>query len=453
MDVHDIEPGRGWQERLEKGIEDGAAMLAIVTDEYSERAWCRRELREFRTPVCDEGKGGLWWLRPVFVLDALSGSRTRSMFEIGSAPTTRWQRDSAIAIIDSLVRDVLFGEVQRLRASRVPCQGVEVINWVPDTWTILELQRLMRPKPLSRIAYPGDGLPQLETATALRRVSGTGTAIIRGDSESMTTERPIVTFSAGDPPVEHLVRRGIGAPHVDDGVLRVARSVLRGNLDAAYAGNLRDGFTASLADDTGKVVIGPRFISFLGWPFSEKLTPAQVAHTLGLCRYVRVDPGFSTHGIEPFSETPDFGWAMARATTATRKLLFSRVSCVDVNSEAVGPRIAQILFAGKAFGFLGIMPGIAEEAMCALNANLAVYVVGAFGSAARLLAESLTTSELPDAFTHDSHESNAIFRRMLEGAKNAGCDDAPTEAFQKLQATLKTVGEDLNQLHNGLNGA
>jgi SLOG cluster2 len=144
---------------------------------------------------------------------------------------------------------------------------------------------------------------------------------------------------------------------------------------------------------------------------------------------------------------------MARATTATRKLLFSRVSCVDVNSEAVGPRIAQILFAGKAFGFLGIMPGIAEEAMCALNANLAVYVVGAFGSAARLLAESLTTSELPDAFTHDSHESNAIFRRMLEGAKNAGCDDAPTEAFQKLQATLKTVGEDLNQLHNGLNGA
>jgi hypothetical protein len=45
----------------------------------------------------------------------------------------------------------------------------------------------------------------------------------------------------------------------------VLASALRGNLDAAYAGYLRgDGFTASLADDTGKVVIGPRFISFLG---------------------------------------------------------------------------------------------------------------------------------------------------------------------------------------------
>ena len=162
MDVHDIEPGRGWQERLDKGIEDGAAMLAIVTDEYSQRAWCRRELREFRTPVYDSKGGKHWWLRPVFVLDALSGNRTRSMFEIGSAPTTRWQKGAATAIIDALVLDVLFGEVQRLRASRVESQEAEVINWVPDTWTILELQRLMRPKPLSKLVYPGDGLPQVE---------------------------------------------------------------------------------------------------------------------------------------------------------------------------------------------------------------------------------------------------------------------------------------------------
>jgi hypothetical protein len=40
---------------------------------------------------------------------------------------------------------------------------VELINWVPDTWTILELQRLKRPAQLTCIVYPGDGLPQLET--------------------------------------------------------------------------------------------------------------------------------------------------------------------------------------------------------------------------------------------------------------------------------------------------
>jgi hypothetical protein len=162
MDVHDIEPGQGWQDRLAKGLADGAAMLAIVTDEYSERAWCRQELREFRTPMRIKPKGRVWWLRPVFVLDALSGNRTRSMFEIGSAPTTRWQPDAAIAIIDSLVRDVLFGEVQRLRATLVKYKNVELINWVPDTWTLLELQRLKRPRKLTRVVYPGDGLPRVE---------------------------------------------------------------------------------------------------------------------------------------------------------------------------------------------------------------------------------------------------------------------------------------------------
>src|SRR5688572_28050562 len=60
MDVHDIEPGIGWQERLERGMEKGAAMLAIVTDEYSARAWCRRELRNFRTPYQLENRRNRW---------------------------------------------------------------------------------------------------------------------------------------------------------------------------------------------------------------------------------------------------------------------------------------------------------------------------------------------------------------------------------------------------------
>jgi hypothetical protein len=165
---------------------------------------------------------------------------------------------------------------------------------------------------------------------------------------------------------------------------------------------------------------------------------------------VRVDPGFSAEGTQAFAETPDFGWAMARATTATRKCLFSRIPCADINSEAVPPRVAEILFAGKAFGFQGVMPGIAEEAMCALRANLAVYIVGAFGGAARLLAESLTTSRWPDAFRIDAHESDPTFKRMLEGAKDAGCSDVPTDAFNELEATITSVREDLFRLHNGL---
>jgi hypothetical protein len=37
------------------------------------------------------------------------------------------------------------------------------VNWVPDTWTILELQRLLRPQLLRKLVYPGDGLPEEES--------------------------------------------------------------------------------------------------------------------------------------------------------------------------------------------------------------------------------------------------------------------------------------------------
>ena len=267
----------------------------------------------------------------------------------------------------------------------------------------------------------------------------------------MSSERPIVTFSAGDPPADDLVVRGLGTAHVDDGVLRVARAVLRKNLDAAYAGSLRgDGFTTSLADDTGKVVLGPRFISFLGWPFSANLTPAQIADTLGLCRFVLVDPGFPTSEVASISEALNSGWPMAQATTATRECLFSDQACTDINSEPVGRRVGQILFAGKAFGFLGLIPGIAEEALCALRSNLAVYIVGAFGGAARLLAEALTTSQMPEAFTIDAHRADKNFTNMIEGAEAAGMAGVPVQAFGQLQETIKEVRGDFGRLNNGL---
>jgi hypothetical protein len=39
---------------------------------------------------------------------------------------------------------------------------------------------------------------------------------------------------------------------------------------------------------------------------------------------------------------------------------------------------------------------------------------------------------------------------MLEGAKDAGCSDVPTDAFNELEATITSVREDLFRLHNGL---
>jgi len=461
MDVHDIEPGSGWKKRLEAGLDRGAAMLAVVTDEYSSRAWCRKELREFRTPWPEDAeRTSSWWLRPMFVLDALSGTATRSMFEVGSAPTTRWLPESATEVIDLLIRDILFGEVRRRQASQLAKPNAHVINWVPDTWTLLELTRLQRTASTEgddelAIVYPGDGLP-VEERSRLKEVFPhislhTFEEEYEGDGPTPKppeqTARAVVAFSAGDPPPKELLDLGLSPQHLDDAVLRLARTVLRGNHDIAYAGYLRGGgFAQDLSVDAGTVVPGPRFVSFLGWPFYDKLTPEQIADTLGLSRYVKIVPSdVEIARVVPWSYGPDFAWAMARATTETRRALFSKQTHLDIEDAEVGGRVAQILVAGKTQGFLGLMPGIAEEVLMALDNDLAVFIVGAFGGAARTLARFLAGGPWPPEFTFDAHIGERNFDRMREVADV----NQVRQRYSQLRSTLTRV-RDSQDLNNGL---
>jgi TIR domain len=104
LDEHDLQPGEQWRDGLVLELAQGAAMFAIVTDAYASRAWCREELRHFREPRQDKTLN-IWYLRPVYILDNLSGSSTRSMFEDGNAPAARWLPERSDDIVDDLIRE------------------------------------------------------------------------------------------------------------------------------------------------------------------------------------------------------------------------------------------------------------------------------------------------------------------------------------------------------------
>jgi hypothetical protein len=229
---------------------------------------------------------------------------------------------------------------------------------------------------------------------------------------------------------------------------------LREGFDIAYGGDLRGGgFAENLSDDTGTVVLGPRFVSYLGWPFADRLTTARIADTLGLCRYVAVEAGCDVDGIEPFDETPESSWAMAQATTNMRRALFDNVVSTDIDGADVRQRVAQVLIAGKARGFFGKMPGVAEEAVVALEHGLAVYIVGAFGGAASLLAETLIGGAWPRLLTYEAHLDDPAFARMLRGAELAEAASEPRRRFDQLRARFESIRPDLGRLDNGLTDA
>jgi len=302
LDEHDLQPGEQWREGLTQELSQGAAMFAIVTDAYASRAWCREELRDFREPRREKGSG-LWYLRPVYILDSLSGTSTRSMFEVGNAPAARWNHQRAADVVDSLIREMLFAEVNRATAKVIGRrQGVQLINWVPDTWTLLQVLRSEQKGKRLCIAYPGDGLPRVEldrltqvfpglslvSFEELRREAGPTVVHKSHRRPAARRPRPPVVLSVSDPSPEDLARCGMRPCHLDDAAIRIARTLLFDDYDVMYGGRPREGFTTGFQDDSGAVVVEARLVNYLGWPYKRGLTAEQVADGFGVTRYVRV---------------------------------------------------------------------------------------------------------------------------------------------------------------------
>ncbi len=322
LDEHDLQPGTGWREELNSQLDRGAAMFAVVTDAYASRAWCREELRRFREPRLEVGTNR-WSLRPVFVLDHLSGAATRSMFEIGSAPAARWNAERADDLVDELVREVLFAEANLARAAGVTAgENVQVINWVPDTWTLLLVLR--QAPETTHIAYPGDNLPTME----LERLSQVFPELTLSSFEELSrkatphrpvlSQRPPVLLSVSDPPAEDLTRMGLHASHLDDAAVRLARTLLYEGFDVMFGGKPRTGFTDAFQEDSGTVVVESRFINYIGWPFSLKLSATQIADAFGITRYVPI----AWDGESTAQE--DDPLCIADAASATRRAAVAR---------------------------------------------------------------------------------------------------------------------------------
>jgi SLOG-like protein/TIR domain-containing protein len=414
LDEHDLHPGRGWREALMSEIKDGAAMFAIVTDAYANRAWCREELRKFREPLLEDRTSSQWWLRPVFILDDLSGAATRSMFETGSAPVARWTPTRAAEIVDELVREVLLAELNRMRARQIaPEPGRHVVNWVPDTWTLLQVLRNAPPGECREIAYPGGSLPRIEVerlSSALGGIALRSFEELDGASTADPARRGTVMVSISDPPRKDLAARGLHPVHLDDAALRIARALLNDNFDVMYGGRPRAGFTSGFQDDTGAVVIEPRLINFVGWPHTTSLSPSQIADDFGVTRYVAIE-------AEPGLRADD-AWDVAHAASATRQRSVAPGLCDLDEREVASPRYL-IALGGQVEDFSGFLPGVAEEVAIAVEAGLHVFVLGGFGGAAEQVALLFQHGKAP-LLTPEALARSPKYPRLRAAAEQRG---------------------------------
>jgi hypothetical protein len=231
----------------------------------------------------------------------------------------------------------------------------------------------------------------------------------------------IIGISISDPGEEELAKQGMAMVHLQDMMVETARYLLSKGHTIAYGGDLTfEGsfnFTDLLFQLSRAYGATNKIKNYSAFPLYTKITSQREAELFHVAEIVRIDPDTllspKWKGVRYENATYEertyldelFEWKSDHAKqiwssslTAMRKQMTKDIDC-------------RIVVGGKLTGYKGSMPGIAEETILCLKANIPVYIDGRFGGAAREVLQiirqiqSWEVNNLKEQFSDFSNQS------------------------------------------------
>jgi hypothetical protein len=495
FDENDLPWGERWSEPMREQVAKSAGFLAVVTDLYATRPWCRLEATTARSPV-PIGKVGtrasVWKVVPGVAVQHHAAAWSKTMAPLVHVPGIGWPqvaadeavRDRIADIVDRLLLEMLLATFYRRRAQSLReddamqrgGRHVAVLTWVPEPWSLAQvlggiLRQASNGTRLREIlvAYPGHGLRAQELAeleawidqvvVAPRRAAGKQLRVRLQTQETLELaleapdgkERGVVCIS-GAGHDEELEAAGVGLPHVDDFLLRLARRLLSMGWQLAYGGSLEPRY-ANLTESLIGAARGwvrasnskgdrsrsaadldrAPFVNYSPWPDDVPLRYS--ADLVGMARFERVlPPGFDDLAqLEGVDRKVPQGRFLA--AEAMRRMRWE-------TSDPARARV-RIVMAGKVAEFSDWMPGIAEELLCALQRGQLPVVLGAFGGCAGLLTDFLADSSAPwpQELTFEARRHDARSKSLLD---YEGAPAIAVERYRELEGEVRRFRDELH---------
>lgn len=180
-DANDLPYGKEWDKPMRDAVsDDTAAMIAVRTDIYPSRPWCRRESSLARTPR-RIGNTKVWRIQPTVAVDLPGSNWSGSVPMLAGVPRIGWDptspKETTERVVDRLVLEVLMGLVHRDIASKIiqrkamRLESLAItktnacfITWVPDVWSLscVRSQLKTAASKIEYIVFPGYGLTGME---------------------------------------------------------------------------------------------------------------------------------------------------------------------------------------------------------------------------------------------------------------------------------------------------
>jgi SLOG cluster2/TIR domain len=398
VDSGDIPTGSAFAKEIASGVQD-SSLLVVLTDNYATRTWCQEEVM-----LAKEHD------RPIAVIDCLSKYEVRSFPFLGNVPWIRWSGDPQ-AGIDALLKETLRTLVNLDELSRVQQPGDLLFSRPP------ELATLVGRTEGSTVLYPDPPLGLGETTRLARAKIHVTTPLQRLALTRPLKGKRIALSMSGSTDIK---RFGLDTLHLNEAIVELSRYLLIAGATLAYGGNLgSDGYTQTLFElvrtynsYSDEQAQADCIVNFRGWPLprlgvAKKAELKAVCVTQELPRPVDIDTALHAD----FTESPVYfdaalsplhRFAWARGMTDMRAFQAdaarSKVAARVVVGGAFGPTLQpQENGPRKLVWYSGRIPGVLEEVVLSAQAGQPVFLLGAFGGAARLVIDLLRGIDRPEA--------------------------------------------------------
>lgn len=395
FDVHDILDGYKFGDQIKNHI-GKCSLLILFTNTYSSREWCRIE-----TLTAKENHV------PIVAVFMMKGEVDRVFPYIGNIPSTvydgNWRK-----VVNLLLRTSLDQQIETNMLRSVVDNVTTFLPYPPEA-----LSMSLFDDRVVKVLYPEPPLGN-EELEILKKISNKmGRQInfctpMSHFTENIDLQEKKIGISIASS--TDIAEFGVGNEMFKDLTIELTRHILKANGRMIYGGDLRDnGFTELFCDlarqygQKEKANDNVQYIkNYLSWPLYNDLTLDKVADYLAS----RIELIYSKPGraVRPEEEN-----LFIPSRVSNDAMLKWATSLTQMRTESIEESDARIITGGKMQGFLGFMPGIAEEFMIAYNKKKPIFLIGGFGGCAHVLAniiecKSDSNALLDVAFRDESYK-------------------------------------------------
>ncbi len=389
VDSGEIETGSKFAEAITNGVKR-TSLLVILTDNYSTREWCREEAMLAKE-----------YQRPMVLIDALMTHEVRGFPFLENVPRLRWN-GNAQACIDLLLKETLRTLHTRAILELSKRIGDTIFLRPPEAVTLLGIP------PGSTVLYPDPPLGVGELKR-LSKAQVTFATPIERAAHDCPLDGKIVALSMSES--TDVARWGLdNVLHLEPTMLEISRHLLIRGATLAYGGHTgAAGYTTRLFElvrsHNGIEGVKPfqRIVNFRGWPLPQlpiatRAQLMQVSTIIPIGRPADVDETLGASFVPvpaesfPGDTSPENRYAWCRGMTEMRAFQ------ADKSKSGV---IARVVIGGtfgpttkpveggppKVQWYSSRMPGVLEEVLLSFKMGQPVFLIGAFGGAAKMMID------------------------------------------------------------------